>query len=54
MKIQEIKLLTNNLDNLIDFYNRIIEIPIIERSADHVSFQIGSSKLVFELRDHVN
>ncbi|RED59173.1 VOC family protein [Cohnella lupini] len=53
MKIQEIKLLSNNLDKVIDFYNRILELPIIEQSTAKVSFQIGASKLVFELSEEV-
>ncbi|MFC4776115.1 VOC family protein [Paenibacillus sp. GCM10023252] len=53
MKIQEIKLLTSSLDSLIEFYSRILELPIIERSVAHVTFQIGSSKLVFEISDEV-
>ncbi|TFE19350.1 VOC family protein [Cohnella luojiensis] len=53
MKIQEIKLLANDLDNLVDFYNRILELPIVEHSSIYVSFQIGSSKLVFELSEEV-
>ncbi|GAB6988285.1 VOC family protein [Paenibacillus pini] len=46
MKIQMLNLLTNDLDAIIDFYTGM-QLPLIERSSDHVSFQIGSSQLTF-------
>ncbi|WP_256757593.1 VOC family protein [Cohnella sp. WQ 127256] len=48
MRIQEIKLLTNDLEPLIDFYHRGLELPLIENTESSVSFRIGSSRLVFE------
>jgi catechol 2,3-dioxygenase-like lactoylglutathione lyase family enzyme len=51
MIIQEIKLLAKRLEPLIDFYRRVLELPVLEQSASHVSFGIGLSRLTFERSD---
>ncbi len=53
MKIDEIKLFTNRLDDLKDFYYRIMELPIIKSSNTAFTVEVGSSKLTFELNDTV-
>ncbi|WP_373231347.1 VOC family protein [Cohnella sp.] len=47
MKIKEIKLLTNNIDAVRDFYNKILDLPIITGSNSFVTFQVGKSQLTF-------
>lgn len=51
MFIQEIKLFSNNLESIIDFYNRVLEMPIVERTESRVSFEVGESRLTFERCD---
>jgi len=47
MKFKEIKLLTKDIEANIDFYYKTLGIPIVSRSKDSVTFQIGKSCLSF-------
>lgn len=49
MKFRQIKLHTNDLNSVQDFYHKILELPIIEQSEKTISFKIGTTDLVFEL-----
>lgn len=53
MKIKTLVLATNNLDAVIDFYNRILDFRIVEQSDSLVSFQIGQSVLTFEMNTEI-
>tara|TARA_R110002049_G_scaffold281369_1_gene460930 strand:+ start:5688 stop:6359 length:672 start_codon:yes stop_codon:yes gene_type:complete len=48
MKIQELKLFTSKIKAQAEFYSQVLELSIIDRSDNHVSFQIGKSILHFE------
>jgi catechol 2,3-dioxygenase-like lactoylglutathione lyase family enzyme len=47
MKINEIKLLTNNLSATEKFYTEILGLKILERSRSQISFAAGRSRLTF-------
>lgn len=47
MKIKEIKLLTNDIEATIDFYHKLLGIPVVSNPIDSVTFQIGESRLTF-------
>ena len=51
MKIKELLLYTDNLENQVDFYTRILDLSIVERSSSRVSFKVGESRLTFMLSD---
>lgn len=53
MKIKTLVLVTNNLESVINFYNKILGFPIQNVSKKMVSFQIGESILTFELNNDV-
>ncbi|MEP6806926.1 MAG: VOC family protein [Flavobacterium sp.] len=47
MKLKHIQIQTNNIQNTINFYQEILELPIIEKSENHVTIQAGNSILKF-------
>jgi catechol 2,3-dioxygenase-like lactoylglutathione lyase family enzyme len=47
MKIKEIQLLSNNLNETLKFYSEVMGFTIAESHDSHISFTIGSSKLTF-------
>jgi catechol-2,3-dioxygenase len=47
MKIKEVILRTSHIGRLKDFYNRVLEFPILSGSEKAVSFQCGDSILTF-------
>jgi len=49
MKFRQIKLKTNNLNSIQDFYQNILELPIIAQSDQIIAFEIGKTNLIFEL-----
>jgi catechol-2,3-dioxygenase len=49
MKFRQIKLYTNSLNSVQDFYHKALELPIIEQSEKVIIFKIGSTDLVFQL-----
>src|SRR5210317_1278415 len=51
MKIKELILYTNNIERQIDFYVKVLNLPVLEKSADSVCFQVGVSVLIFKYRD---
>jgi catechol-2,3-dioxygenase len=50
MKILELQLLTGNLETQKAFYGSILGLPILESDAQHLVFQVGSSRLKFTLQ----
>lgn len=48
MIIKKLKLFTNQLEPLFEFYINTLSFPLIERHPDFFSFQCGHSTLVFE------
>lgn len=48
MKLEHIQIQTNNIQNTINFYQEILELPIIEKSENHVTIQAGNSILTFD------
>ena len=51
MKIKELLLYTNNFESQVDFYTRVLNLSIVEKSLGRVSFKAGESRLTFEFRD---
>lgn len=49
MKISEVRLKTGDLPGLQAFYEGVLGLPVVEAAADTLAFQVGSSRLVFEL-----
>lgn len=47
MKIREIKLATNELNQTVSFYTQTLGFAIVQRTDHHVSFQAGTSILTF-------
>ncbi|MFH7015421.1 VOC family protein [Flavobacterium sp. FlaQc-47] len=47
MKLEHIQIQTNNIQNTINFYQDILELPIIEKSENSVTIQAGNSVLEF-------
>jgi catechol-2,3-dioxygenase len=47
MKIKEISLLTNNITETEKFYNTILDIKTIAKTATEISFSIGATSVVF-------
>jgi len=50
MKIKELILFTNNLDQQIDFYSTILELPIVNSTPESTSIKIGESILTFQYK----
>jgi glycerol-3-phosphate cytidylyltransferase-like family protein len=48
LKIEELTLQTNYLSQTEDFYNQVLELAVVCRSENSISFQIGDSILTFE------
>lgn len=53
MKIEELTLFTNNLEQQVNFYSAILELPIINSTPESCSFKIGQSTLVFQYKKDV-
>lgn len=51
MKIEELTLFTNNLEQQVNFYSAILELPIINSTPESCSFKIGQSTLVFQYKE---
>lgn len=51
MKIKKLIIYTNNLSKQTQFYSKVLGFEIVETSDIQVSFQIGSSVLIFEHRE---
>lgn len=49
MQLLELTLLTNDLKATEIFYNQLIGFEIVHKSEQHISFKIGTSKLIFEI-----
>jgi catechol-2,3-dioxygenase len=49
MEFRQIKLQTNNLNSVQDFYQNIFELPIIGQSDQMIAFKIGKTDFIFEL-----
>ncbi len=49
MKFQEIRLITSDLERIIAFYEKVLNLKITHHSEDAVSFQIGKTILSFRL-----
>ena len=47
MKFAEVRLPANDIDALADFYAGRLNLPMLQRSAGEVHFQVGRSRLVF-------
>jgi len=47
MIIQELRLMTNRLQEQSDFYHHLLGFPLLTADADEVALQVGSSRLVF-------
>lgn len=52
MKINKLILLTSRLEEQIEFYKNILGLKVIEQTADHCSFKVGSSVLSFYFREN--
>ncbi|MBK5209464.1 MAG: VOC family protein [Flavobacteriaceae bacterium] len=50
MKIEELILFTNNLEQQVDFYATVLEFQIINSTPESCSFKIGQSTLVFQYK----
>ncbi|MER3554387.1 MAG: hypothetical protein C4331_08555 [Meiothermus sp.] len=48
MRIHQLWVETHRLDEVLEFYSKVLELPVLERTDDAVTFQIGASKLTFE------
>ena len=53
MKIQELILFTNNLDQQVDFYATILEFPIINSTPETCSFKMGNSILTLKYKRNI-
>jgi catechol 2,3-dioxygenase-like lactoylglutathione lyase family enzyme len=47
MLFNHVRLLTSDLAKQLEFYRDILELPVLEQSANSVAFQVGSSRLEF-------
>ncbi len=47
MYFQHLQLFTNNLMKQLEFYQDILELPVLEQSVNSVTFQVGLSRLEF-------
>jgi catechol-2,3-dioxygenase len=54
MNLRHIKLQTNDLSSVQDFYSHILELPIIYESKTEIIFKIGATNLAFEFSDILN
>ena len=50
MIIKKLELYTSQLEEQIEFYSKILELPITSQSGNSVSFQVGHSILKFQYR----
>ena len=50
MKIKELIIFTNNLDQQIDFYSTILELPIVNSTPESTSLKIGDSILTLQYK----
>jgi len=50
MKINELIIFTNNLDQQIDFYSTILELPIVNSTPESTSIKIGDSILTLQYK----
>jgi len=50
MKINELIIFTNNLDQQIDFYSTILELPVVNSTPESTSLKIGDSILTLQYR----
>ncbi|SNR63686.1 hypothetical protein SAMN06265371_107136 [Lutibacter agarilyticus] len=53
MKIKELILFTNKLDQQIDFYTTVLEFPVEISTPEYTSFKVGESILTFKYRKDV-
>ena len=53
MKINELIIFTNKLDQQIDFYSTILEFPIVNSTPESTSIKIGDSILTFKYKKDV-
>ncbi len=51
MKIKELLLYTNDIKRQVDFYTKVLNLSIIEKSFGTVCFKVGDSTLTFKYRD---
>lgn len=51
MVIKKLHLLTNNLVSTEEFYTKVLEFTIVDKSESHISFSAGHTVLSFSLRD---
>jgi catechol-2,3-dioxygenase len=51
MKIKELILYTNNLDEQLDFYVHVLELQLLKRTSQSGSLKIGSSILTFKFKE---
>lgn len=54
MKVDELKIFTNNLDLQIDFYATILELPVVNSTPEKTSFKIGDSILTLQYKKDVS
>ena len=53
MKVDELKIFTNNLDRQIDFYATILELSVVNSTPEKTSFKIGDSILTLQYKKDV-
>ncbi len=53
-EIKEIQLLSNNLELAEQFYTKVLDLKILDKSADSISFSAGNSVLTFIETDALN
>lgn len=54
MKVEELKIFTNNLNQQIDFYATVLELPVEVSTPEYTSFRIGTSILTLKYRNKVS
>lgn len=47
MQFHSVQLLTSDMSKQLEFFQNVLGLPVLEQSADSVTFQVGSSKLEF-------
>lgn len=53
MKIKEIQLFANNIEQIFQFYNQTLELPVRQKTVDSVSFNCGATVLTFLQTDEI-
>ncbi len=53
MKIEELIIYTNNLDEQLDFYVHVLELQLLKRTSQSGSLKIGSSILTFKFKEFI-